>query len=224
MPTEIIVRGSYSAFRAPERATVYATVADEGPTIEPVYERVVRAVDAVKTSIAPLHEPEAGPVTRWSTGQVRTWAGRPWNNEGKQLPPVHHASADIEVEFRDFAALSRWVGGHIIETGGFTLSRIAWALTVAHRDELVAEVQARAVGDAVTKAQRYADALDLGPVRPVAIGDAGMLTRPPEEPSSPRLMRAMATRGAPGARELDFTPADIEVSVAVDAKFHAGQD
>jgi uncharacterized protein YggE len=75
----------------------------------------------------------------------------------------------------------------------------------------------------VTRAQRYSDALGLGPVRPVAIGDAGMVARPPEEASSPPMMRAMAVRAA-SAPEIEFAPADIEVSVAVDAKFVAGDD
>lgn len=222
MSTEIIVRGSFSAFRPPERATVHATLGYEGPKIDSAFERVVRDLDAVKSSITALHEPDAGPITSWSTGQVRTWANRPWNNEGKQLPLVHHASVDIQVEFSDFTALSRWVGGHVTDTGGFSLSRIEWALTTAHRDELVAQVHTRAVQDAVTKAQRYAEALALGPVRPLVVGDAGMVFRPPED-SSPPMMRAMAVR-AGAAPEIDFTPADIEVSVAVDAKFVAGDD
>jgi hypothetical protein len=223
MPTEIIVRGSFSAFRPPERATVHATLGYEGPAIEPAYERVVRDLDTVRSSITPLHKPDAGPVTWWSTGQVRTWANRPWNNEGKQLPLVHHASVDIQVKFSDFTALSRWVGGHVTETGGFSLSRIEWALTTEHRDELVAQVHTQAVQDAVTRAQRYSDALALGRVRPVAIGDAGMVCRPPDDSSSPPMMRAMAVRGGV-APEIEFAPADIEVSVAVDAKFVAGDD
>lgn len=225
MPTEIIVRGSFSAFQPPERATVHATLGYEGPAIEPVYERVARDLDAVKSSIAPLHVPDAGPVTWWSTGQVRTWANRPWNKEGKQLPLVHHASVGIEVKFSDFTALSRWLGGHIADTGGFSLSRIEWALTATHRDELVSQVHTRAVQDAVTRAQRYADAAGLGPVRPVAIADAGMLGHSPVGASNGGMVRAMAApAGGGGGPQLELTPSDIEVSASVDAKFHAGQD
>lgn len=221
MPTEIIVRGSFSAFEPPERATVHAGVAYEGPAIEPVYERVVRELDVVKSSIQPLHNPDGGPVTWWSTDQLRTWANRPWNNEGKQLPLVHHASIGIQVKFSEFTELSRWVGRHISDTGGFQLSRIEWALTTAHRDELVGQVHTRAVQDAVARAQRYADALGLGPVRPVAIADAGMLGRSPAAISGPVALRGMAAKAAP---EVELAPADIEVSVSVDARFHAGDD
>lgn len=222
MPTEIIVRGSFSAFQPPERATVHATVSFEGPAIEPVYRRVSRDLDAVKASIGPLHNPDDGPVTWWSTAQLRTWADRPWNNEGKQLPLVHHASVGLEVKFSDFTALSRWVGEHITGTSGFALSRIEWALTAKHREELLVEVHTGAVRDAVVRAQRYADALDLGPIRPLAIADAGMLGHSqPTDVSGLRAMPAMAMAAAP---EVDLAPADIKVSVSVDARFLAGDD
>ena len=54
MSTEITVRGSFSAFEGPERGTVHATIAYEGPVMEPVYGRVARDLDAVKASIVPM--------------------------------------------------------------------------------------------------------------------------------------------------------------------------
>lgn len=222
MSTEIVVRGSFSVFQPPERGTVHATIAFEGPTIEPVYQRVADELEAVKASIEPLHNPEGGPVTWWSTQQLRTWSNRPWNNAGEELPLVHHASIGVQVKFSDFTALSRWVGGHISDTGGFEMSRIEWALTAEHREDLVAEAHAGAVRDAVARAQRYADALGLGTVRPVAIADAGMLGQSPPEPGPARFMGVMA---APGGRsEVEFAPVDIEVSLVVDARFVAGTD
>ena len=110
MPTEITVRGTFTAFQAPERGTVHATIAFEGPAMEPVYDRVARDLEAVKASVTPLKNGDHGPVTWWSAEQLRTWSNRPWNKDGKQLPLVHHASVGVEVKFRDFAALSRWVG------------------------------------------------------------------------------------------------------------------
>lgn len=220
-PTEIIVRGSFTVYEPPQRGIVHATVSYEGPAIEPVYERTVRDLDAVKASIEPLHKPDSGPITWWSTQHLRTWANRPWNNEGKQLPLVHHASIGIQVKFSDFTALSRWVGTHITETGGFAMSRIEWALTDKHRDELIADVHTNAVRDAVTRAQRYADALNLGPVRPVTIADAGMLglQQAQGQYAAPAALRAVPSGGAP---EVELAPADIKISVSVDARFHAG--
>ena len=98
MPTEITVRGTFTAFHAPERGTVHATIAFEGPAMEPVYDRVARDLEAVMASVTPLKTGDHGPVTWWSADQVRTWSSRPWNKDGKQLPLVHHASVGYRGE------------------------------------------------------------------------------------------------------------------------------
>jgi hypothetical protein len=71
MPTEITVRGSFSAFERPERGTVHATIGYEGAAMEPVYGRVARDLDAVKASVAALEDDVS--VTWWSADQLRTW-------------------------------------------------------------------------------------------------------------------------------------------------------
>lgn len=221
MATEITVRGSYSAFEPPERGTVHATIDYEGAAMEPVYGRVARDLESVKASITPLKSGNDGPVTWWSAEQLRTWSNRPWNNEGKQLPLVHHASVAVEVKFRDFAALSRWVGEHTANTEGFRVSQVEWALTVDRKEALLKEVRTRAVRDAVGRAQQYADALGLGQIRPVAIADAGMLGAQlnPQGGQSAAYLRAAAVGG--GA-DVALVPEHIEVAVAVDARFVVG--
>jgi uncharacterized protein YggE len=214
MSTEITVRGSFSAFQPPERGTVHATIAYEGPQMEPVYDRVARDLEAVRASIVPLDE--HGAVTWWSADQLRTWSNRPWNDKGKQLPLVHHASVRVEVKFGDFAALSRWVGQHTADVEGFRLERVEWALTVSQREKLLREVRTRAVHDAVSRAQQYADALGMGKIKPVAVADAGMLNARPEGAVDGVHMR-MAAAGGGAVAEL--VPEHIEVSAAVDARF-----
>lgn len=220
--TEITVRGTFSAFQPPERGTVHATLGYEGPAMQPVYDRVARDLAAVKASIAPLADADDGQVTWWSTQDVRTWSTRPWHKDGKQLPLVHHARVGIQVKFRDFAALSRWVGRHVAETEGFQLTRVEWALTAARREALTKQVRTRAVEDAVNRAQAYADALGLGEIRPVAIADAGMLGPGvrPEGGAAPQFVRAAAMAG--GATEMELVPEDVEVSAVVDARFVVG--
>lgn len=224
MTTEITVRGSYSAYQPPERATVRATLGFEGPQMQPVYDRVVRDLEAVKASIAEIHDPEQGPVTWWSTQHVRTWANRPWNQDGKQLPLVHHASVGVQVKFRDFAVLARWVGGHVERTEGFSLDGVEWALTELLKHQLARDVRTRAVQDAAARAQEYADALELGPVRPVAIADAGMLGNGLHPSSGGAEAAFMRAGGATqdGAAELALVPEDIAVAAVVDARFVAG--
>jgi len=223
MPTEITVRGTFSTFQAPERGTVHATIAFEGPGMEPVYDRVARDLEAVKASVTPLKSGDHGPVTWWSAEQLRTWSNRPWNKDGIQLPPVHHASVGIEVKFRDFASLSRWVGNHVANTAGFRISHIEWALTSKRQKELQRQARTRAVEDAVVKAQEYAEALGLGGIRPIAIADAGMLGANLHPHSGERAgyMRSVGADG--GAPDVELIPEDIEVSAAVDARF-VGED
>ena len=164
MSTEITVRGSFSAFQPPERGTVNASVAYEGPEMEPVYDRVARDLEILKSSIVPLKD--QGTVTWWSADQLRTWSNRPWNDKGKQLPLVHHASVGVEVKFRDFTALSRWVGQHIAEHRGLQRCRRSTGRSrPSGARSSSAEVRTRAVRDAVTRAQQYADALGLGKSR-----------------------------------------------------------
>ncbi len=219
MPTEITVRGTFATFQAPERATVHATIAFEGPVMEPVYDRVARDLDGVKSSVSPLKTGDHGPVTWWSAEQLRTWSNRPWNKDGIQMPLVHHASVGVEVKFRDFASLSRWVGNHIANTDGFRVSHIEWALTSKRRKELQRQARIRAVEDAVVKAREYAEALGLGDIRPIAIADAGMLganLQPESDVNVANLRVGAATGGAP---DVELLPEDIEVSAAVDARF-----
>ncbi len=225
MPTEITVRGTFSTFQAPERATVHATIAFEGPAMEPVYDRVARDLETVKASVTPLKTGDRGPVTWWSAEQLRTWSNRPWNSDGIQLPLVHHASVGMEVKFRDFSSLSRWVGNHVANTEGFRVSHIEWALTSDRRKELQRLARIRAVEDAVVKARQYAAALGLSKIRPVGIADAGMLGEGlhPQSGDGAAYLRTGAVGGA-GARDVELVPEDIEVAAAVDARFVAEAD
>lgn len=223
MPTEFTVRGSHVAFQRPERGTAKVTLGFEGPAMQPVYERVVGDLEAVKQSVQALHDPVHGAVTWWSTTHVRTWANRPWNQEGKQLPLVHHASVGVEVKFRDFARLADWVGHHVGTTGGFRLDGVVWALTESNRRDLERTVRTRAVQAAARRAQEYADALGLGTVRPVAVADAGMLGDglDPSGGLSAAFTRMAGAEVAGGGAELELSPEDIEVSALVDARFVA---
>lgn len=214
MSTEIIVRGAFSAFHPAERGTASATISYQGPEMDPVYRGVAQELEEVKRSAASLQE--SGAVTWWSAEQLRTWSDRPWNRDGLLLPLVHHARVGVEVKFRDFAALSAWVGQNIANLEGFDLERVKWALTASRRETLFAKAQVRAVQDATSRAQRYADALALGQVRPVSIADAGMLEadrRPTRE--SP------AGASSSGGADVELVPNHIKLSAAVDARFVA---
>ncbi len=222
MSTEITVHGAATAHEPPERGIVHATVSYEGPEMEPVYESVARDVETVKQSVDALRTDDSGAVTRWSARSIRTWSTRPWNEKGKQLPLVHHARVDLEVEFQDFAALSRWLAAHIDGTGGFRVGHVEWTLTRQRREALLRQVRTEAVRDAAGRGQQYADALGLGEVRPIAIADSGMLGSGGTARNHHEIAaegRAMSVGSAP---EIEFEPQDIEVSATVDARFVVG--
>ncbi len=223
MTTQFTVRGSHTVFHRPERGTAHVTLAFEGPELPPVFDRVVAQLEAVKASTRALHDPADGPVTSWSTGHVRTWAQRPWSQDGEQLPLVHHASVGVEVCFSDFTALGAWVGYHVAETAGFTLDGVDWSLTEKNHLELERKVRSRAVHDAVRRAQEYADALGLGAVQAVAIADAGLLgsgLSPLGDGGAP-FMRLAAASAKEGGAELELAPEDVEVAAEVHARFVA---
>lgn len=218
-PVEITVAGSFTAYQRPERAVVRATLALEADTAERVHARAAESQQAVTALVTPLHDPDRGHVTWWSSDQVRTWAQRPWNQDGVQLPLVHHARVAYQVKFRDFAELGRFLSA-AGAVPGFVVDGIEWALTVARQDELVGRVRAEAVREAREKAQAYADAAGLGPVRLVAVADAGMLGDGlhPTGPAPAGIAR-MAAVG--GGAELSFAPQDVAVAADVHARFAA---
>lgn len=220
--TEITVRGRFRAARQPELGTVHARVHIEGPDPERVYAAVADRIRTVMTSVSALQEDEHGPVTWHSVPGVRTWAVRPWTHEGRQLPLVHHAAAQLKIRFSDVSALSAWLRAQA-SVDGFRTDRVEWALSEAHERTLTEEVRAAAVLDARDKAQAYADALGLGPVRVLAIADVGMLGPGPHPlfgDSAYPVSEMMRDEAHDGAVEL--VPGDIEVTAAVDVKFLAG--
>jgi uncharacterized protein YggE len=221
--TVITVRGTFSAFYPAERATVSLGVHHEGPEREPVFAATLASAEAVRASIDPLHDSQAGPVTWWSSASVQVWNERPWNNEGRQLPPVFHARADFSVKFGDFDALAAWIEA-VAAIDGVSVGQVDWALTEARVTGVTAEVRSRAVKDAVAKASVFAQSIGLGSVTAIAIADPGMLGDQAQggAPSVHDFARMSAkSAGFEHEPALSLKPEDIEVAATVDARFIA---
>jgi uncharacterized protein YggE len=189
----------------------------------PAREEVVRLTTRLHSVLAEESQRlrQDGAVTWWSAERLRAWSDRPWNQDGKQLPLVHHAAASLEVKFADLARLAEWVE-RIAAIDGVTLTGIDWALTEATRARVTAEAQHRAVQDAIERAAAYATSLGLTAVRPLAIADPGMLgddSRPQPASSAAPMMRAMSKAQESGG--LDLKPEDITVEARVHARFAA---
>ncbi|WP_100810497.1 MULTISPECIES: SIMPL domain-containing protein [unclassified Microbacterium] len=210
----ITVRGEHETRVAPEEGVVHLSVRCDGPERGPVVERIAAIAAPLREELAARQA--SGEVSEWSSQRANVWAERPWNNEGKQLPLVHHASVDVVATFTDFAALSWWVSA-VAEREGVQVNGVTWQLTSATRRTVEAEVAARAVHTAVSRATAYANAIGHASVSPLEIADIGLLGRPEADPG-PRMMRAMATDASP---TLDFQPQDITVTAGVEARFAA---
>lgn len=215
----ITVTGSFQASYAPERATVHLVVTIEGRDKGPVQARASQVAAQVTDSIRPLADPGRGPVTWWSSDQLRTGAHRPFNKDGKQLPLVHRAVIPFHVKFSDFAVLGEWLAD-VAEREGISIERIEWALTERRRLRARDEARSAAVKDAVAKASAYAAALGMGSVQPVAIADPGMLGDHVNATSAGQ-PQAYARAGATPGAAVNLVPQDIDVVVEVDARFVA---
>ncbi len=210
----ITVRGEHETRIAPEEGVVHLSVRCDGPERGPVVERIAAIAAPLREELAARQA--SGEVSEWSSQRASVWAERPWNNEGIQLPLVHHASVDVVATFTDFAALSWWVSA-VAEREGVQVGGVTWQLTSATRRTVEAEVAAHAVQTAVSRATAYANAIGHASVAPLEIADVGLLGRPEADPG-PRMMRAMATDASPS---LDFQPPDITVTAGVEARFAA---
>lgn len=217
MPTTIAVTGRAEERIAPELGAVTLSVGGSGAAREHVYGRTSAAHERLLADVRALEA--SGALETWSAGQLRVWSYRPWNNEGRQLPVVHQASADVEVVFKDLSRIGEWVG----EAAGsdeITIGGIDWRLTEETRRRVQETAQRAAVADAVTKAQVYASALGLGAPTPVELADQGLLAVQPGPPvPKAMMMRAVADVG--GAAPTEFAPQELVIEAAVDARFTA---
>jgi uncharacterized protein YggE len=218
--TIITVRGSFEAHYPAERATLELSLGFEGATREPVVDATARLYTEITDALRGIHHPHSGPVTWWAGDQVRAWSEKPWNKDGLQLPPVHHARVEVRAKFRDFAVLGSWAA-NLSERSGVTVRGITWALTENRRIALTQHARTQAVDDARAKATAYAGALELSRVRVLELADAGMLGDGlrPAEASSGGYARATAMSASQG--ELQLKPEDIGVAASVDARFAA---
>jgi uncharacterized protein YggE len=210
----VTVRGEQERRVAPEHAVVSLAVRADGPERGPVVERVTSLAEPLRDDLV-AHQ-RSGEVVEWSSGRVSAWSERPWNAEGRQLPPVHHASIDIVATFDDFVALSWWIG-EVAESDAVQVTDVRWELSPATRADVEREVAAEAVQVAVDRARAYAEALGLESVSPLEMADAGLLLLHPER--GPVMMRAMAADASSAGVVLQ--PADIVVTAAVEARFLA---
>lgn len=219
MSVDITVRGTAERRAQPERATIHVTVESEGGSRDEVFGTVR---DTAATLSAQLSQrADEGAAAEWSSEQLRTWSFRPWEKPGRQGTPVHHAQVEFRATFTDFATMTRWLSDAVLLEGA-NITHVDWALSDGRRDELVEQARGEAVAHAVSKANSYARSLGLGDVRPAAIADAGMLGGTARDQPPVELAAVRASFRSDSAGGVAFTPQDVVVTAAVDARFVAG--
>ena len=217
--TIITVQGEYELRHAAERGSVQLTVGFNGPDRNDVLARTTERQVSLTSDLRDMHNAQTGPVTSWTSDNLRVSGDRPWSQTGEQLPIVYHAELGLAVTFSETAALSDWVGA-VSLLSGVNVSGITWSLTDARRQTLVQEARRRAVENAVAKATVYATSLGLNSVRPIALSDPGMLGdgSAPVQPPQPLFARAVLDSAS---ASLTLKPEEIVIQVQVHARFAA---
>jgi uncharacterized protein YggE len=218
----VTVRGEHEHRVVPEEGTARITLQVEASDRGSAVEQISQLATPVRDDLAARTADQG--LREWNSQRVSVWAERPWNNEGKRLPLVHHASVEFRATFTDFAALSWWLSD-VAERDGVQVDGVDWALTPATARTVEAEVAALAVQVAVARATAYASALGLATVSPLEVADVGLLSRDrPESSAAPKMMRAMAfaaDASGGGGPAMELQPQDIVVEAAVEARFLA---
>ena len=212
----ITVRGQSETRLAPERGIANVAVSLDGPERDMVLSQVGQAAESIRGELTVLKQ--TGRLEDWSSERMTVWSDRPWNNEGLQLDPVHHASVDFTATFADFSELSDWLGG-IMAQPGVQVGHIAWELTAETRVRVERETATSAIDVAATRAAAYAAALGLSVVTPLEVADWGLLSEGRPQPfGTPGMMRTASVKMAGGP---EFQPGQVVVSAAVEARFAA---
>ncbi|MEP9413233.1 SIMPL domain-containing protein [Gordonia sp. VNQ95] len=211
---EIVVRGNAREVYEPELARVRVAVNISGGQREAVYRQAVEVHARVTAAVGELAERSA--VREWTSQSVWVSSHRPYNRDGQLQDPVYSTDIGVDATFVDFDELGRFVDRWAVEPG-VDVGGVRWALGEDSRRRHQVELRRLAVDDAVAKAQAYADAVGRGPVVATQLADPDMLSGPTPTP------RGMVLAGAPmdSGPQLDLRPGDIEMTVAVDARFVA---
>jgi uncharacterized protein YggE len=217
---EITVAGTGSASLRPERATIHLTAGFEGPEPQGPMAATTDLVRRLSAELARLKGADPSPTTWSAVLPIRTRSWRPFSDKGTVPPPVHAASAQVQVKFRDVGALARFVdawGG----VDGVTIVGVRWTLTEATRQDEERRVLARAVEQARERARVIAAAAGAGDVRVVEVADPGLLGGDRHGTSAPSAVagRPAAEAARAALAPVDLAPEDVELSAVVHARF-----
>lgn len=216
---EISVQGTHEETVRPEVARLHAQASAEAGSKDEVLRTATGVVQQLSAELNRLQQ--AGAVAKVVVRPISTSSWRPINR-GRQQPPIYRASAGLQADFTDFAALAD-LAARFGATEGLELNWVEWRLTDATRRDLENVCLTKAVEQARERALVMARAAGQSEVVFVQLADPGLLGEAPrrEAFASPAPMAGMM-RSAKMADELagiELQPEDLTVSGTVQARF-----
>ncbi|KAJ6186019.1 hypothetical protein N7519_007320 [Penicillium mononematosum] len=161
-PLKIVLDGSSSTTRQPERAALHFIVKATGENRESVSKEVTETSNEINRlfkDLCPKTETgetiQGSPVTSFSSTSLQTWSQVPSDMSGNPLPTVYHATLSLNALFQDFTKLSEVVG-ELLSYSNIEIQSLEWCLTEATQKALSSESREEAMRDAVRKANDYA--------------------------------------------------------------------
>ncbi len=211
----ITVRGESNARVRAEEAAVRVTVSTDGPARGPVVERAQERAASVQDGWSSISAPVRCPSGR--APACRSGPIAPWNNEGAQLPLVHHAAVELSATFTDAGALSWWLGD-VAESDDVQVTAVEWRLSPPPAPVSSARWPPTPSTWPWNARPRMRTLSGLASVSAVEIADAGLLAAHPETPAplGARMMAASA-----GGPSFSLQPPEIVVTSVVEGRFRA---
>ncbi|KAK7185351.1 hypothetical protein DPSP01_011111 [Paraphaeosphaeria sporulosa] len=203
------------------------------PTIPEAETSVVSIINSLLDAIAPYCHQTAttgstkaednAPISHYSLKSFETSQGRDTSMSFSKSSSHKstYASADLIIEFRDFALLAR-LATTIGAMENVKINCLEWILTPATRATMEAQARKEAAKHAIRKARDYAEVFGglteeeaQSKVRAVLVKESFQYTKF----TKPKLHLGKANGGRMQKSEWDYEPQDVGVEVKVDGTF-----
>lgn len=213
----ITVVGHARASFPPERATLRMRLGVEGSDKHAAMDHTTTLVQAFTAAVEQMKELTPSPTTWSAVAPIGTRSWRPWS-EGASLPVRHAAECIVQLTFRDFQALARFIdqwGGR----NGVSIDSVAWSLTEPRREAEDERVLTQAVLQAHARATTMAHAAGEPGVRFLELADRGLLDGGAPEDVFPLHAVSLRAGGAGEDEGITIAPEDVHLDVTVHARF-----
>lgn len=217
----IVLDGVSTLNHVAERGILFLNISSEGSDRELVSHEVTTTSNQIRqtfTDLAPKTETGAAtleaPVTKFSTGAIRSWKSDHRHLDEKSFYKQHHASVSFEAIFRDFETLGR-IATSFLAMPHVDITRIEWRLTDPTQTKLVSKSRKAALLDAIEKAKDYAEVVQRE-VIPVEITENGSSFIGMTMQTANSMRTGVQTSSSAG---FTLEPEDVQLKAYVKVKF-----